>query len=234
MLANNQETLRIVVKKIMLLLSSMFMVMMVWEGQRIDASVVGGPIPQESIRLRILANSDSPADQLVKREIRDAVIEQMQLWVMQLDDPQSLEEAKALTQKHLPEIHKLVGEELAKRGLSYGYHVELGVVPFPTKMYGGTIYPAGDYDAVRITLGEGRGQNWWCVLFPPLCFIDGGSGDAAAQPAPAASVSTASASAEASASPETLVHASASEPEVRFFLVDMFLGLWNWVSGLFG
>lgn len=234
MLAMNQETLRIIVKKMMLLLSSMFMVMMMWEGQRIDASVAGGTIPQESIRLRILANSDSPADQLVKREIRDAVIAQMQLWVQQLDNPQSLEEAKVLTREHLPEIRRLVGEELAKRGLTYSYHVELGIVPFPTKMYGGTIYPAGDYDAVRITLGEGRGQNWWCVLFPPLCFIDGGSGDAAAQPAQTASAKSASASGDGAAEVEPRVIASSSEPEVRFFLVDMFLGLWNWVASLFG
>ncbi|MEK4116023.1 stage II sporulation protein R [Paenibacillus sp. FSL W8-0919] len=226
------ETLRIIVKKMILLLSCMFMVITVWEGQRIDAFVVGGPIPQESIRLRILANSDSPSDQLVKREIRDAVVEQMQLWVQQLDNPQSLEEAKALTSRHLPEIRQLVGEELRKRGITYSYNVELGVVPFPTKLYGGTVYPAGDYDAVRITLGEGQGQNWWCVLFPPLCFIDGGSGDAAAQPADAG-VQTVSAQADKSQADEP-VNAGDTEPEVRFFLWDMFIGIWNWVAGLFG
>ena len=80
------------------LLSCMFMVIMAWEGQQIDASVVGGPIPQESIRLRILANSDSPSDQLVK-EIRDSVVEQMRLWVLRLENPQSLEDAKELTRQ---------------------------------------------------------------------------------------------------------------------------------------
>lgn len=218
---NYSETLRIIVKKMVVLLSCMFMVIMAWEGQQIDASVVGGPIPQESIRLRILANSDNPSDQLVKREIRDAVVEQMQLWVLELENPQSLEDAKALTRQHLPEIRQLVGEELRKRGITYNYHVELGVVPFPTKLYGGTVYPAGDYDALRITLGEGQGQNWWCVLFPPLCFIDGGSGDAAAQPVETG-IQTVSADAGDNAS-----------PEVRFFLWDMFLGLWNWVASLF-
>ena len=109
------------------------------------------------------------------KEIRDSVVEQMRLWVLRLENPQSLEDAKELT-RHLPEIRQLVGEELKKRGITYSYTVELGVVPFPTKLYGGTVYPAGDYDAARITLGEGQGQNWWCVLFPPLCFIDGGAG----------------------------------------------------------
>lgn len=231
-MTNYSETLRIIVKKMVVLLSCMFMVIMAWEGQQIDASVVGGPIPQESIRLRILANSDNPSDQLVKREIRDAVVEQMQLWVLQLENPQSLEDAKALTRQHLPEIRQLVGEELRKRGITYNYHVELGVVPFPTKLYGGTVYPAGDYDALRITLGEGQGQNWWCVLFPPLCFIDGGSGDAAAQPVEPG-IQTVSADAGDASPEEAPKKASESEPEVRFFLWDMFLGLWNWVASLF-
>lgn len=225
------EELRIVVKQIIMLLSILFMVVMSWEGQRIDAAVAGGPIPEESIRLRILANSDSPEDQLVKREIRDAVVGQMQEWVARLDNPQSLEEARELTRRHLPELHILVGEELSKRGISYAYDVELGVVPFPTKLYGRTVYPAGEYEAVRITLGEGKGQNWWCVLFPPLCFIDGGSGDAAAQQA-GADIQTASASA-GSTSSEDRSNAADSEPEVRFFLWDLLLGLWNWVAGLF-
>lgn len=229
---NYSETLRIIVKKMVVLLSCMFMVIMAWEGQQIDASVVGGPIPQESIRLRILANSDSPSDQLVKREIRDSVVEQMQLWVLQLENPQSLEDAKELTRQHLPEIRQLVGEELKKRGITYSYTVELGVVPFPTKLYGGTVYPAGDYDALRITLGEGQGQNWWCVLFPPLCFIDGGSGDAAAQPVDAG-IQTVSAEAGETSQEETPKNAGDSEPEVRFFLWDMFLGIWNWVVSLF-
>ncbi|KOP66154.1 stage II sporulation protein R [Bacillus sp. FJAT-18019] len=230
-MTNYSETLRIIVKKMVVLLSCMFMVIMAWEGQQIDASVVGGPIPQESIRLRILANSDSPSDQLVKREIRDAIVEQMELWVLQLDNPQSLEEAKALTRQHLPEIRQLVGEELSRRGITYSYNVELDVVPFPTKLYGGTVYPAGDYDALRITLGEGQGQNWWCVLFPPLCFIDGGSGDAAAQPVDTG-VQNVSAQG-GTAGNEMPKNAGDGEPQVRFFLWDMLLKIWDWVTSLF-
>ena len=229
---NIDEAVRVVFKQAVTLLSILFMVVMSWEGQRIDAAVVGGLIPQESIRLRILANSDSPSDQLVKREIRDVVVQQMETWVQEMNNPQSLEQARSLTRSRLPEIHSLVGAELAKRGITYDYEVELGEVPFPTKLYGGTLYPAGDYEAVRITLGEGTGQNWWCVLFPPLCFIDGGSGDAAAQPA-AGEVRTASASAADHAASEERTNAGESEPEVRFFLWDMLLGLWSWVAGLF-
>lgn len=226
------ETLRIIVKQMIMLLSIFFMIVMSWEGQRIDAAVAGGPIPQESIRLRILANSDNPSDQLVKREIRDAVVAQMQAWVLELNDPQSLEEARVLTRTHLPEIRQLVGEELSKRGINYTYDVDLGTVPFPTKLYGGTVYPAGEYEAVRITLGEGKGQNWWCVLFPPLCFIDAGSGDAAAQPANA-EVRNISAQAGEKNADVARDNATSSEPEVRFFLWDLFVGIWDWVTGIF-
>jgi stage II sporulation protein R len=89
-------------------------------------------------------------------------------------------------------------------------------------MYGGLVYPAGNYEALRVTLGQGKGQNWWCVLFPPLCFIDAGSGEAAAQ--------TVSAKTDHG---ESRTNAADKEPEVRFFLWDALAGLCSWVSGLF-
>ncbi|MCS7460017.1 stage II sporulation protein R [Paenibacillus doosanensis] len=152
-----------------------------WEAQRNNAVVYAsnmnggagedqkGLIPQESIRLRILANSDSPSDQWVKREVRDAIVEQMKQWVT---GPQTIDEARQTVRAHLPELSELVGATLKKNGFSYSYQVELGIVPFPTKMYGNEVYPAGDYEALRVSIGKAEGQNWWCVLFPPLCFVD--------------------------------------------------------------
>ncbi|MDR9853422.1 stage II sporulation protein R [Paenibacillus sp. VCA1] len=236
--------MRSLVKNTAIIFCIMLMLAMTWEAQKTDAAVAGGPIPQESIRLRILANSDNPDDQLVKRQIRDAVVEQMDAWVQELDNPQSLEEARKTIREHLPEINELVGRELGKKGIDYEYSVELGVVPFPTKLYGGTVYPAGNYEALRITLGAGKGQNWWCVLFPPLCFIDAGSGDAAAQPAAKAETAKAQGKAKKTAykpgDPEgKTVKASeqapvkASEPEVRFFLWDLLEGIFSWFKALF-
>lgn len=190
--------------------------MQLWQPQR---------FPEQSIRLRILANSDAPGDQLVKREIRDAVVAQMGEWVAELENPQSLDEARQVIREHLSEIENKVGEELTSRGLHYAYQVELGSVPFPTKLYGGTVYPAGDYEAVRITLGEGKGQNWWCVLFPPLCFIDAGTGDALAKPSTVSATAAESGDAEATVQGDT--------PEARFFLWDMAVKLWSWVTSLF-
>ncbi len=241
-----EDRLRSLVKNTAIIFCILLMLAMTWEAQKTDAAVVSGPIPGESIRLRILANSDHPDDQLVKRQIRDAVVEQMDAWVQDLEDPQSLEAARATIREHLPELHDLVGRELEERGIGYGYRVELGVVPFPTKLYGGTVYPAGNYEALRITLGEGKGQNWWCVLFPPLCFIDAGSGDAAAKPAAAKAESSKELSGKTkktsyspgepgsqTAKAADQAPVKASEPEVRFFLWDMLEGIFSWFKALF-
>ncbi|CAM4282554.1 stage II sporulation protein R [Paenibacillus typhae] len=239
-----QEALRVTFKHTAILFSFLMVLMMVWEGQKSDAAVAESVIPQESIRLRILANSDGAGDQLVKRQIRDAVVEQMNQWVSGLEDPQSLEQARSLIKSHLPELNKLVARELLQREIDYDFKVELGVVPFPTKLYGGTVYPAGEYEAVRITLGAGKGQNWWCVLFPPLCFIDAGSGDAAAKGTEVASAAGAKTSVnnksadnnDNNAVNNTAAGSSdggeAEAPEVRFFLWDMLKNLWSWISGL--
>jgi stage II sporulation protein R len=96
-------------------------------------------------------------------------------------EPDGIENARRVVQEQLPALRELVGHELGNRGLKYNYKVELGSVPFPTKMYGDRVYPAGNYEALRITLGQGEGQNWWCVLFPPLCFVDAVSGEAVGQ-----------------------------------------------------
>ncbi|MCZ0754037.1 stage II sporulation protein R [Anoxybacillus sp. J5B_2022] len=138
-------------------------------------------IPNEAIRLRILANSDSAKDQALKRKVRDAVNAQINEWVENLT---SFAEAKQVIQAHLPAIEQTVAEVLQKEKSNQSFHVEFGNVHFPTKIYGNYIYPAGQYEAVLITLGDGKGANWWCVLFPPLCFLDFSNGEAVAKNEP--------------------------------------------------
>lgn len=236
-----QESLRVTFKYTAILICFFMILMMAWEGQKSDAAVAEALIPRESIRLRILANSDGAGDQLVKSQIRDKIVEQMNQWVTSLEDPQSLDQARTLIRSHLPELNELVGRELEQRGIDYSYKVELGVVPFPTKLYGGTVYPAGDYEAVRVTLGAGKGQNWWCVLFPPLCFIDAGSGDAAAKGAGTVSaaasddegkVKSAAAGAVQKVSADSGNDGETEAPEVKFFVWELLHKLWSWVSGL--
>ncbi|MNJ43290.1 Stage II sporulation protein R [compost metagenome] len=246
---------------IALIICSLMILLMSWEGQKSDAAAISGSIPGESIRLRILANSDRPGDQAIKRQVRDAIVEQMNGWVQRLENPLSLAEARQIIESNLALVEDTVKRTLEKSGKSYTYKVELGVVPFPTKMYGGAVYPAGDYEALRVTLGKGEGKNWWCVLFPPLCFVDAGSGDAlaknrsqvdlksaaavtadggknAADSADAVHAEGAGAGAGIGAGAhdgavQVQVQAQQEEAEVRFFLWDMLSGLWDWIIGLF-
>ncbi|MBG0973535.1 stage II sporulation protein R [Bacillus sp. SRB3LM] len=131
-------------------------------------------IPKEAVRLRILANSDSDKDQALKRKVRDEVKAQIDGWVADLT---SFEEARKVIQSHIPEIEKTVENTLKREGSKDSFQVKFSKnVKFPTKVYGNFIYPAGEYEAVLITIGEGEGANWWCVLFPPMCFLDFSSG----------------------------------------------------------
>jgi stage II sporulation protein R len=130
-------------------------------------------IPNEAIRLRILANSDSDEDQNLKRKVRDAVNAQITLWVQDLT---SLEKARTTIQSNLPEIQRIAERVVKEQNETQTVNVEFGKVDFPTKLYGQFLYPAGEYEAILITMGEGKGANWWCVLFPPLCFLDFSNG----------------------------------------------------------
>ena len=136
-------------------------------------------IPKDAIRLRILANSDFEEDQAVKRLVRDAVNKEIANWVGQLS---SKEEAKNVIKKGLPELQKIAERVVENEGVDQTVKVEFGKVQFPTKLYGQFLYPAGEYEAVLITLGAGEGANWWCVLYPPLCFLDFSTGNAVRSP----------------------------------------------------
>lgn len=127
-------------------------------------------IPDEAIRLRILANSDSDADQRVKLAVRDNVNAYVSELVQHIDH---IEKAREVVASHVPEISRIVERTLTENSLEQSFEVAYRTnVTFPLKVYGPYLYPAGEYEAVLITLGEGAGANWWCVLFPPLCFLD--------------------------------------------------------------
>ncbi len=132
-------------------------------------------IPNEAIRLRILANSNSEQDQEIKRIVRDRVNAQITEWVSTLT---SMEAAREKIIANLDILEATAKEVLEENGVNQKVQIDFGEVDFPTKLYGNFLYPAGKYEAVLITLGEGTGANWWCVLFPPLCFLDFSSGTA--------------------------------------------------------
>ncbi|MCS1352313.1 stage II sporulation protein R [Mechercharimyces sp. CAU 1602] len=187
-------------------------------------------IPEESIRLRILANSDTVQDQALKQKVRDAVLEEMGGWVNQ---PNTLVEARSLVKDHIPTFEGLAAKIVKQHGYDYEVDVDFGQVPFPTKMYGNRVYPAGEYEALRITIGEGEGDNWWCVLFPPLCFVDMSNGDAVSEDEKISQATAMVAEAEALANPvtRTVTTSTKDKPvEVRFFFVD---SLKEFFTGLF-
>lgn len=121
------------------------------------------------IRLHVVANSNSPVDQRVKLLVRDEIIKYMDPY---FKDQQDHAGAKKETLRQLPNIKYQVEKCLASWGEGYGAQVMLGDFNFPTKTYGDLVLPSGKYEALKVVLGEGKGNNWWCVLYPPLCFLD--------------------------------------------------------------
>lgn len=187
----------------------------------IEQTSAEGPqvIPDEAIRLRILANSDSEEDQVLKRKIRDEVNEEITVWVEELT---SIEAARNLIKERLPEIEEIVEEVLEKENSNQSFTVNYGSdVKFPTKLYGEFLYPAGEYEAILISLGEAKGANWWCVLFPPLCFLDFSTGDAidASDEEPR--------DVEVEEEKQDEKNEEQEEVKVKFFLVEFFTSLFS-------
>ena len=118
------------------------------------------------MRLHVVANSDSEADQALKLCVRDAILQRADLLG---NDCESLEEARAVTLSNLDEIRECAKAEIARLGYSYDVDVRLCEEEYPQKTYGSLCFPSGKYLSLQVLIGEATGENWWCVLFPPLC-----------------------------------------------------------------
>lgn len=126
-------------------------------------------ISESILRLHVIANSDSDEDQALKRQVRDDILVYMK---ENMSSKSNLEESKAFVNNHIGDIEKIALSRIEKNGKEYGAKAYLGKFDFPTKVYGDIALPSGNYQALRVVLGNGSGANWWCVLFPPLCFVD--------------------------------------------------------------
>ncbi|MDP2872645.1 MAG: stage II sporulation protein R [Bacillota bacterium] len=129
-------------------------------------------ISPDYVRIQVVANSDSAADQHVKAAVRDLLRNRLTEPVLDLT---CAGDALAYATAELPELEAAVRGVLAAERSNYDCELTVGVMAFPAKSYGGLVVPPGEYPALRVALGQGRGANWWCVLFPPLCFVDIGS-----------------------------------------------------------
>lgn len=121
------------------------------------------------IRIHVLANSDSQADQQLKLQVKDDVVRYLE---PQLAQSHSIEESRQIIQNHLPQLEQTAKNTLQRLNSNYDVTLQYGHFDFPVKYYGGFSLPAGNYEALRMLIGEGKGHNWWCVLFPPMCFTD--------------------------------------------------------------
>lgn len=123
-------------------------------------------LPQSVMRLHVVANSDAPEDQAVKLKVRDAVLEEAAKWVGEAD---SLEKANFALCTHLESIQEAANRALLENGFPETARTQVTDMYFSTRDYESFRLPAGKYRTLRVTIGEGKGKNWWCVVFPALC-----------------------------------------------------------------
>lgn len=168
------------------------------------------------IRLHVVADSDSAEDQAIKLRVRDAITAKLERVMEDLPD---VDAAKAYLQEHLPELEQVANDVLRAAGNGCKAVVTLAKEVFPTREYDTFTLPAGIYEALRVTIGSGEGQNWWCVVFPSLCVS--ATSDGFEDTAAGAGFSDRLAG--------TLT--GKQEYKVRFFLLDCFGWVENWIYG---
>ena len=136
-------------------------------------NAVSTDLSESFFRLHVIANSDSDADQALKYKVRDNLIEYMNTLCTNVI---SKEEALEIAKNNKDNFTQIAEKTISENGFNYPVTVEIGNFSFPTKEYGDVSLPAGYYDALRVKIGKAQGKNWWCVMFPPLCFVNVSSG----------------------------------------------------------
>lgn len=170
-------------------------------------------ISNKVLRLHILANSNSSEDQSLKLKVRDKILECSSNIFENVQDKNNAEKVAA---DQLETIKQIAQQEIYDQGFDYKVHVELTNMHFNTRHYNEVTLPAGNYDAVRVLIGEGKGKNWWCVMFPPMCL-------------PAAEKSEELE--DVLSEDEMNLVSNHSKYEVRFKLVDWFEEVRDWFNG---
>ncbi|MCC0633100.1 MULTISPECIES: stage II sporulation protein R [unclassified Clostridioides] len=125
------------------------------------------------IRFHVIANSNTDEDQELKLKVRDEVIKYLQ---PKLQNSKSIEESEAIIKKEYSNLEEISKNIILENGYNYSVKVGIQYSNFPTKQYSNIVLPAGEYKALKIIIGKGEGKNWWCVMFPPLCFVDESNG----------------------------------------------------------
>lgn len=169
-------------KSIILIMILLFSGMLIWNYNKntdvieneVKVKAINGEADQQSvakkiIRFHILANSDSNEDQALKLKVRDKVLEYIS---PKLSNSKSIDESREILKKYDKNVVDIAQRVIKENGYNYSVKTELTHMDFPVKLYGNILLPQGRYEAYRILIGSAKGHNWWCVMFPPLCFTD--------------------------------------------------------------
>lgn len=160
-----------IIYKILLLLS--LLTIFVFFSAYSYVTAVSRNISDSVFRLHVIANSDSDEDQALKLKVRDKLLEYMNSLC---SSTSSKEDAMRIANEHIEDFSEIAEDVILENGYDYDVEISVGECDFPTKNYGDVSLPAGTYDALRVKIGSANGHNWWCVMFPPLCFVDVSSG----------------------------------------------------------
>ena len=162
---------RLKIGKIFVILILLSLFILISAISYVDA--VSNNIADSVFRLHVIANSNSKEDQELKLKVRDELLSYMNIISK---DSTNKQEAMQIANEHKEEFIQIAEKVIKENGYNYTVNVQVGKADFPTKYYGDITLPAGTYDALKVQIGEAKGQNWWCVMFPPLCFVDVSTG----------------------------------------------------------
>jgi stage II sporulation protein R len=154
-----------------------FFLAVTFKGHEIKGQEIAAGISDEVIRLHVIANSDREEDQMLKLKVKEEIVTYLEKILKDTDgNEMEIDKVREEIQLHLGDVEKIAEDYIEKEGYDYTVKAELGEFYFPTKTYGDLTFPPGEYEALRIRIGKAEGKNWWCVVYPPLCFVDAAHG----------------------------------------------------------
>ena len=154
-------------KRFILIMLVIIIMIFVYSNNKVDAEVI---IPDGAIRVRVIANSNSLHDQSMKMKVKDYIENNISTLLISVTD---IDEARDIINSNISSLNNGIDNIFKDNDYNMDYDVNFGNNYFPDKEYKGVIYKEGEYESLVVTIGKGEGDNWWCVLFPPLCLLEG-------------------------------------------------------------
>lgn len=160
--------------KYIMILPSLFLAVLItglflWSQEEVMQAEMQQHLAQEVLRFHVLANSDSEEDQALKMRVKEQILSYLE---QAMPDPMDVEETRLWMRRHVDELETVGRKTIKEEGYDYPVTAAVTTCWFPDKTYGDITFPSGNYEALRIEIGAARGKNWWCVLYPNLCFLD--------------------------------------------------------------